>query len=101
MKTTEMKHILYNKLMDENTGFKLSDISINKTGNNKYMIVIREYEHIPFKMEMEIDDYFGNVVTIWDEFNNDFVAWCDGHCEFDKLINYALLQLGYTIGNTF
>lgn len=97
MTTNEMKTILADKLKAENTYFTKSDISIKKHGE-KYKIVIKDYEHIPFTMSFNFDDYFG--FTVWvtnDSFKT--IAFVDSKKEYD--IKTALIQLGYYIGTRF
>ena len=96
MTTQEMKNVLFDKLQAENTYFSKSDISIRKQGNG-YKIIIKDYEHIPFKMTLETDDYFGFCVLVYaDDYNIIFV---DSKKSYD--IEHALLQLGYYIGTRF
>ena len=97
MKVSEMKQILADKLKAENTYFTKSNISIRKNGE-KYKIVIKDYEHLPFTMSFEYDDYFG--YTVWvcnDSFKN--IVFVDSKKEYD--IKSALIELGYYIGTRF
>lgn len=97
MTTSEMKEILAKKLKDEGTYFTTSYISIRKQGE-AYKIVIKDYEHLPFKMSLEYDDYFG--YTVWicnDSFKN--IVFVDSKKEYD--IKTALIELGYYIGTRF
>lgn len=98
MTVKEMKRVLADKLKAENTYFTMSDISIRKHGDS-YKIVIKDYEHIPFKMSFEHDDYFGYCVYIKELFDNHLLIFVDDAFEYD--IHHALIRLGYYIGNTF
>lgn len=93
-----MKDILFQKLQNEQCNFKKSDISITKQ-KDTYKIVIKDYEHIPFKMIFEHDDYFGYIVYIDDCFEHDNIVFVDNKKEYD--IKTALIQLGYYIGTRF
>jgi hypothetical protein len=99
MTTTEMKDILASKLKSEGTYFTKSDISIRSIKNG-YRIVIKDYEHIPFTIYMEEDDYFGYCVFIrgtqdeWD----DLVF---SHSKHGYPLENALVNLGYYIGTRF
>lgn len=97
MTTAEMKEILANKLHEENTYFTKSDISIKKQGK-AYKIVIKDYEHIPFKMSFDYDDYFGYMVMIAND-SFKIIAYVDSKKDYD--IESALIQLGYYIGTRF
>lgn len=96
MTTKEMKDILATKLHDEGCYFTKSDISIRKSGNN-YKIIIKDYEHMPFTVKFETDDYFGFCVLVYaDKYNIIFV---DSKRKYD--IETALIRLGYYIGTRF
>ena len=99
MKTAEMREILFKKLQDEETNFSKSEISIKKNRNNTYTIVIKGYEHIPFTMSFEEDDYFGFIVYVKDEFEERNIIFVDSKEEYR--IDRALIQLGYYIGTRF
>lgn len=96
MKTAEMKQILFEKLQAENCYFSKSDISIRKDGNG-YKIIIADYEHIPFKMSFEYDDYF--CYTVWVFTNGENIIFVDSKKDYD--IKTALIRLGYYIGTRF
>lgn len=101
MKATEMKQILFEKLQDERTGFKKSDISI-KSENHGHKITIKGYEHITFSITTEEDDYFGYIVNIdehWFGTKNENIAFKCSKYGYDY--RSALLRLGYHIANTF
>lgn len=97
MKTAEMKEILYNKLQAENTYFKKSDISIKKV-KDYYIITIKDYEHISFKMDFEYDELFGYVVWVIDNEHN-IISDTNSFINYD--IEYALIELGYHIATRF
>jgi len=96
MKMSEMKNILFSKLQDEGCYFKKSDISIKKVDDYKE-IIIKDYEHVPFKMRAEKDDFFGYLVTIYSPAGN--VAFVESKASYDY--KSALIQLGYYIGTRF
>lgn len=101
MKTQEMKDILFQKLQDEQCDFRKSDISITKQ-KESYKIVIKGYEHIPFKMTFEHDNYFGYIVSIsntGDIIDYENIVFVENQKEYD--IKTALIRLGYYIGTRF
>lgn len=99
MTTNEMKDILASKLKDEGTYFTKSYISIRSIKNG-YRIVIKDYEHIPFTIYMEEDDYFGYCVFLrgMQDYDSD-----DGffYSKSGYPLEQALLNLGYYIGTRF
>ena len=97
MNAIEMKAILADKLKAENTYFTKSHISIRKNGES-YKIIIKDYEHLPFTMKFNYDEYFG--YTVWicnDSFKN--IVFVDSKKGYD--IKSALIELGYYIGTRF
>lgn len=101
MKTQEMKDVLFKKLQDEQCDFKKSDISITKQ-KDSYKIVIKGYEHIPFKMTFEHDEYFGYIVHIFnigDIIDYENIVFVENQKEY--YIKPALIHLGYYIGTRF
>ena len=94
----EIKEILATKLREEGTYFKKSDISVKATKSG-FLIVIKDYEHIPFKLTMEEDDYFGKCVFIQTPGEEDSVVFKYGKTEYP--IFTAILSLGYYIGTRF
>ena len=98
MTTTEMKEILLNKLKEEETNFKKSDILIRKTSKG-YKIVIKGYEHIPFEMTTEKDDYFGFIVYINEKYENTNIIAVDNKKDYN--FKKALINLAYYIGSRF
>ena len=97
MTTAEMKEVLASKLKEEGTYFTKSHISIKKAGNGIYKIVIKDYEHIPFIMSEEYDDYFGYILYI--EANDHNIAFIDSKKSFDY--QTAMIRLGYYIATRF
>jgi hypothetical protein len=93
-----MKDIIAAKLKDEGTYFTKSHISI-KTITNGYRITIKDYEHIPFKVILEKDDYFGYEVWVKEELDNQFIIFKTSKKEYP--IFETLLSLGYYIGTHF
>ena len=96
MTANDMKNVLFNKLCDENCSFVKSDISIRKQNDN-YKIIIKDYEHIPFKMTFEKDEYFGHIVYVYAD--EKCIIFVDELDYYD--IKNALIQLGYYIGTRF
>lgn len=99
MTTNEMKDILASKLKSEGTYFTKSDISIRSIKNG-YRIVIKDYEHIPFTIYMEEDDYFGYCVYIrgmQDEYDDLVFTYSKSGYPLEE----ALLNLGYYIATRF
>lgn len=99
-----MKSILAEKFSDECCVFKRDDINI-RFYQNGYLITIKEYEHIQFKLWFETDDYFGNIVHITrlDDMqwycDNDCLIFVDSRKIFD--VKTALIELGYYIATRF
>ena len=73
-------------------------IKCKKCGND-YRIVIKDYEHIPFVMSFDFDDYFGYTVWIKDMSENRYIISVDSSKDYD--IKTALIRLGYYIGTRF
>ena len=96
MTTKEMKELLATKLHEEGTYFTKSDISIKKIKDG-YRIVIKDYEHIPFELKMEQDDFFGYMTMI--TANGREVYFSDSKRAYDPF--NAILHLGYYIGSRF
>ena len=107
MTTAEMKDILYNKLQDEGCYFTKRDLSVKWIPKDKAVwIVVKDYEHIKFKMTTEEDDYFGkivNIVSYWQDGcelkRDETVAFIDS--KHDYRYRDAMLRLGYYIGTRF
>lgn len=97
MTTAEMKKVLADKLKAENSYFTVSDISIRKHGE-KYKIIIKDYEHIPFTMSFEYDDYFGYMVMICND-SFKIISFVESKKDYD--IANSLINLGYYIGTRF
>ena len=97
MNANEIKSILAEKFADEGCGFRKSDIKVNRRGN-KTTIVIKDYEHIPFEINAEEDDYFGYCLWIKN-------CWSEEISLYDSKREYpwkeALLNLGYYIASRF
>jgi hypothetical protein len=98
MTINEMKSILAQKLASEGTYFTEKHISI-RTRTNGYRITIEDYEHIPFNLTLEEDEYFGKCVFIGTPFDDESVSF--RHSKKDYPIYEALLDLGYYIGSRF
>ena len=98
MKTNEMKQILTDKLKAENCYFTQKDIVIKKVNDSKCTIYIKDYEHIIFTMFLDIDDYFGYIVQITNNFD-DYDIFKDSKNGYD--FESALIELGYYIGTRF
>ena len=98
MTILEVKDILLNKLHDEGCYFSKYDISI-RNNSKGIKITIKGYEHIPFTMTTEKDDYFGFIVYIRDEFEERNIIFVDSKKDFDYRM--AMIELGYYIGTRF
>ena len=98
MTTNEIKATLAEKLHDEGTYFTKSDISVKSTKTG-YRIVIKDYEHIPFTVTLEEDDYFGKCVYINTPFDEDCIVF--NSATNDYPIWTSILSLGYYIANRF
>ena len=103
MTSIEMKKVLANKLKSEGCGFTYKDITINKIKKDCYHIIIKDYEHILFRMTFEYDDFFGYCVFINEIYVNtreaENIVFIDSKYNYD--IKDSLLYLGYHIANTF
>ena len=98
MTTNEIKTTLADKLQSEGTYFRKSDISVKSTKTG-YRIVIKDYEHIPFTVTLEEDDYFGKCVYINTPFDEDCVVF--NSATNDYPLWTSILSLGYYIGSRF
>ena len=98
MNANEIKSILAEKFADEGCGFKKSDIKVNRRGN-KTTIIIKDYEHNPFEIDAEEDDYFGYCLWIKDICDEEIIGMYDSKREYPW--KEALLNLGYYIASRF
>ena len=98
MTTNELKDILAGKLAAEGTYFTKDDIKATKKGNG-FKVVIADYEHIPFAIHMEEDDYFGKIVYVTTPFEEDAITFRCSKKEYPLF--EAILSLGYYIGTRF
>ena len=96
MTSKEMKELLANKLHDEGTYFTKAHIHMTKIRDG-YKIVIEDYEHIPFTLRMEQDEYFGFLTTVYAD--DECIYFHDSKHEYDPF--HAILNLGYYIGTRF
>lgn len=106
MTTNEMKNILVQKFKDEKCSFSYKDISIKKVENDIFHIIIKDYEHIIFRLVFEYTEDFGfeTWVEEWYKMNNiieydHIVTMTDSRKNYD--VKNALIHLGYYIANTF
>ena len=98
MTTNELKEILADKLMSEGTYFTKSHITARKTKDG-FKVVIEDYEHIPFNIHMEEDDYFGKCVFVQTPFDEDCIIFRYSKSEYP--LCESILSLGYYIGSRF
>ena len=98
MTTNELKDLLASKLREERTYFTRQHISATK-GKNHFKVVIEDYEHIPFYLNMEEDDYFGKCVFVQTPFDDECIAFHYSKKEYP--LHDAILSLGYYIGSRF
>jgi len=101
---SDMKKILLKKLADENTYFTESDILFYQTSPQRYKIIIKDYEHIVFILNIfndEEDD--AELIAVWrkdkDRTNKNLIILEEHH--ENKVIESVLKQLGYYIGTRF
>ena len=97
MTTIELKEILANKLQAEGTYFKKSDITARKTSTG-FRVVIKDYEHIPFRIVLEEDEFFGYGVWVYREGEYAVHYACS---KKSYPIEEAIIYLGYYIGSRF
>ena len=98
MTANEIKNTLAEKLQNEGTYFQKSDISVTATKTG-YRIIIKDYEHIPFTVTLDDDDYFGKCVFITTPFDEDCIIF--NSATHDYPIWTSILSLGYYIGSRF
>lgn len=98
MTTNELKDILASKLKDEGTYFTKKHIKAQKTKNG-FKVIIEDYEHIPFLINMEEDDYFGKCVFIQTPFEEECISFRYSKHEYPLF--ESILYLGYYIGSRF
>ena len=94
----EIKDVLSQKLKDEGTYFRKSDIRCKQTKTG-YQIVIKDYDHIPFTLTFEEDDYFGKCIFIRTPFDEDCIIFKYGKTEYP--LYTSMLSLGYYIATRF
>ena len=100
MTTNEMKDILANKLKDENCYFTKSYIRIKKV-KDYYEVVIKDYEHIVFRISFDYDNIFYYQTWVQKYYKDDknlleydgIVTMVDSKKDYD--IKSALIDLGY------
>lgn len=98
MTTNELKSILADKLQSEGTYFTKKHIHAAKTKTG-FKVVIEDYEHIPFMINMEEDDYFGKCVFVQTQFDTECITFRYSKKEYP--LHEAILSLGYYIGTRF
>ena len=101
MTINELKSILADKLQSEGTYFTKKHIHATKTKSG-FKVVIEDYEHIPFTIHMEEDDYFGKCVFVQipgGYEDNSCISFRYSKKEFP--LHEAILSLGYYIGTRF
>ena len=98
MNANEIKNILAEKFANEGCYFRKNDIKVNRRGN-KTTIVIKDYEHIPFEIDAEEDDYFGYCLWIRNAWLEEIIGMYDSKREYPW--KEALLNLGYYIATRF
>ena len=98
MTTNELKNILADKLQSEGTYFTKKHIHATKTKAG-FKVVIEDYEHIPFTIHLEEDDYFGKCVFVQTPFEEDCIIFRYSKKEYPLF--EAILGLGYYIGTRF
>lgn len=97
MTTNELKTILAYKLHAEHAYFQKSDISARKTKSG-YRVVIKGYEHCPFTITLEDEEYFGHCVWVRLE-DGDYIHFASSKKSYP--IEEAVIYLGYYIGSRF
>lgn len=98
MTTNELKDILATKLREEGTYFTKKHIKAQKTKTG-FKVVIEDYEHIPFTIHMEEDDYFGKCVFVQTPFYEEPITF--RHSKNEYPLFESILSLGYYIGSRF
>ena len=98
MTTNELKDILAGKLQSEGTYFTKKDIIARKTKNG-FKVVIKDYEHIPFTITLEEDDYFGQCVFVQTPFDEECISF--RYSKRGYPLFESILSLGYYIGTRF
>lgn len=100
MTKQEVKKILSHKFKDENCGFKYSDINVIKDKDQEthciyYLITIKEYEHITFKISDNIEhDYW--VEMYYTDTPNEYETYT-----FTDTLESAIKIVGYWISSRF
>lgn len=98
MTTNELKEILAFKLREEGTYFTKKHIHARKTKTG-FKVVIEDYEHIPFNINIEEDDYFGKCVFIQSPYETEVISFRYSKKEYPLF--ESILYLGYYIGSRF
>lgn len=93
----EIKELLATKLHDEGTYFTKKHISVKQIKNG-YAVTIKDYEHIPFTITAEEDEYFGYCVYVRRE-DTKIIYMADSKKAYKWA--EAIRYLGYYIGNRF
>lgn len=98
MSILEIKEILVQKFEDEGCGFTDQDIYVTQQ-DNETTITIADYEHCPIRITEEKDEYFGFVLYVKDDGENEIIGMYDSKRDYPY--KEALLNIGYHIANTF
>lgn len=96
MSTKEMKEVLFQKLQDEECCFAKSDLSVTKHGED-VKVVVKGYEHCPFTIKTEEDDYFGFILYVYCD--DEAIDFLDNKKEYEW--ERAIIHIGYYIGTRF
>lgn len=99
----EMKDVLMNKLRDEESQFKRSEVVIQAITNG-FLVFVKGYEHCTYKISFDYDNYFG--YEIWvscgdKKDDNSFEIIYDDYSKTKYDLKHALTFIGYQIGITF
>ena len=96
MTTNELKEILATKLHNEGCYFTKKHIHATKTKSG-FKVVIKDYEHIPFTVYAEEDDYLGYCVYVCREGREFHLSTSKRTFPWEE----AIIYLGYYIGSRF
>ena len=94
----EMKLILAQKFEDEECCFTQEDITIEEQDNG-LKIIIKDFEHCPISISKEKDDYFGYVLYVKDECEEEIIGMYNSRRDYPY--TEALINIGYYIASRF
>lgn len=96
-----IKETLAKKFKDEQCYFEASDVTVVRDDEGHYLIWVKDYEHIIFKMVWGIDPVDGYEIAIYKITQSTKSLIILEDSRFSYRFEPALIELGYYIAQTF